>query len=47
MQSYGWVIFSNYCKGKAADLVDAGGVYKNLHEALTVKSQIMNSTTAI
>lgn len=46
IQSYGWVVFFDYRKGKTADLVEAGGVYKNLHEALTVKSQKVNETTA-
>ncbi|RYP77229.1 hypothetical protein DL771_001278 [Monosporascus sp. 5C6A] len=41
-ESNGWVVFFDYSKGKPANLVEAGGVYANLHAALCEQSRVMN-----
>ncbi|KAK1674226.1 hypothetical protein BDP55DRAFT_633424 [Colletotrichum godetiae] len=40
-KSSGWMVFFDYRKGKIANLMDIGGVYRDLHEALAVKCQKM------
>ncbi|KAK2746700.1 hypothetical protein CKAH01_18195 [Colletotrichum kahawae] len=45
-ESEGWIVFFDYGKGKVANLVDAGGVHKDLYEALSVKCAKMNETAA-
>ncbi|KXH64209.1 hypothetical protein CSAL01_03872 [Colletotrichum salicis] len=45
-ESSGWVVFFDYRKGKIANLMDIGGVYRDLHEALAVKCQRMKETAA-
>ncbi|KAI9665923.1 MAG: hypothetical protein M1821_003858 [Bathelium mastoideum] len=41
-KSNGWVVFFDYSKGKPANLIQAGGVYANLHAALSAKSKATN-----
>ncbi|KAI1256612.1 hypothetical protein MGN70_001736 [Eutypa lata] len=45
-ESNGWVVFFDYSKGKPANLIEAGGVYANLHAALYEKSEITNQRRA-
>ncbi|KAK1635031.1 hypothetical protein BDP81DRAFT_450794 [Colletotrichum phormii] len=45
-ESSGWVVFFDYRKGNIANLMDIGGVYRDLHEALAVKCQKMKETAA-
>ncbi|KAF5496849.1 hypothetical protein CGCS363_v007899 [Colletotrichum siamense] len=45
-ESEGWIVFFDYGKGKVANLVEAGGVHKDLYEALSVKCSKMNETAA-
>ncbi|KAF4815957.1 hypothetical protein CGCSCA5_v006911 [Colletotrichum siamense] len=45
-KSKGWIVFFDYGKGKVANLVEAGGVHKDLYEALSVKCSEMNETAA-
>ncbi|KAI4861525.1 hypothetical protein F4820DRAFT_460905 [Hypoxylon rubiginosum] len=41
-ESNGWVVFYDYSKGKPASLVQAGGVYADLHASLTEKAKVAN-----
>lgn len=41
-ESSGWVVFFDYSKGKPANLIEAGGVYANLHAALGNKAKVAN-----
>ncbi|KAI0022807.1 hypothetical protein F4780DRAFT_731613 [Xylariomycetidae sp. FL0641] len=41
-ESNGWVVFFDYSNGKPANLLDAGGVYADLHAALTEKCRLAN-----
>ncbi|KAH0438703.1 hypothetical protein CcaCcLH18_03135 [Colletotrichum camelliae] len=45
-ESEGWIVFFDYGKGKVANLVEAGGVHKDLYDALSVKCAKMNETAA-
>ncbi|KAJ0332040.1 hypothetical protein COL922a_011516 [Colletotrichum nupharicola] len=45
-ESEGWIVFFDYGKDKVANLVEAGGVHKDLYEALSVKCAKMNETAA-
>ncbi|KAF0319265.1 hypothetical protein GQ607_013514 [Colletotrichum asianum] len=45
-RSEGWIVFFDYGKGKVANLVEAGGVRRDLYEALSVKCAKMNETAA-
>jgi hypothetical protein len=45
-ESNGWVVFFDYAKGKPANLIEAGGVYANLHAAISEKSKITNQKRA-
>ncbi|KAI3318405.1 hypothetical protein HD806DRAFT_315362 [Xylariaceae sp. AK1471] len=45
-ESNGWVVFFDYSKGKPANLIEAGGVYANLHAAIAEKSKITNQKRA-
>jgi hypothetical protein len=45
-ESNGWVVFFDYSKGKPANLVKEGGVYANLHAALSAKSKATNEKKA-
>lgn len=38
-ESNGWVVFYDYSKAKPANLLEAGGVYANLHAALSEKAE--------
>ncbi|KAF9871771.1 hypothetical protein CkaCkLH20_10705 [Colletotrichum karsti] len=42
----GWVVFFDYRKGKVANLVELGGVYKDLYEALSAKCEKMKEASA-
>ncbi|KAI0466984.1 hypothetical protein F4859DRAFT_526268 [Xylaria cf. heliscus] len=39
-ESNGWVVFYDYSKGKPANLLEAEGVYADLHTALTEKAKM-------
>ena len=39
-ESRGWVIFFDYRKRKPANLVEAGGVHRDLHNALVERAQV-------
>ncbi|KAI0450514.1 hypothetical protein F5B21DRAFT_428291 [Xylaria acuta] len=41
-EANGWVVFYDYSKGKPANLIEAGGVYADLHAALTEKAKVLN-----
>lgn len=41
-ESNGWVVFFDYSKGKPANLIHAGGVFADLHAAITAKSKATN-----
>ncbi|RYP57844.1 hypothetical protein DL770_010571 [Monosporascus sp. CRB-9-2] len=45
-ESNGWVVFFDYSKGKPANLIEAGGVYANLHAALSEQSKVTNQKRA-
>lgn len=45
-ESNGWVVFFDYSKGKPANLIEAGGVYANLHAALFEKAKVTNQKRA-
>ncbi|KAH8157476.1 hypothetical protein CIB48_g10773 [Xylaria polymorpha] len=45
-EANGWVVFFDYAKGKPANLIEAGGVYANLHAALSDKAKVMNQKRA-
>ncbi|KAI2602751.1 hypothetical protein GGR54DRAFT_487851 [Hypoxylon sp. NC1633] len=45
-ESNGWVVFFDYSKGKPANLIEAGGVYADLHSALAEKAKIANQKLA-
>ncbi|RYO74738.1 hypothetical protein DL766_004178 [Monosporascus sp. MC13-8B] len=45
-ESHGWVVFFDYSKGKPANLIEAGGVYANLHAALCGQSKVSNQKKA-
>ncbi|KAH7303979.1 hypothetical protein B0I35DRAFT_484849 [Stachybotrys elegans] len=45
-ESSGWVVFFDYQRGKIANLVEEGGVYKDLYQALAVKCQRMKEAAA-
>ncbi|RYP08102.1 hypothetical protein DL764_002085 [Monosporascus ibericus] len=45
-ESNGWVVFFDYSKGKPANLIEAGGVYANLHAALCEQSKATNQKRA-
>ncbi|KAI1277937.1 hypothetical protein F5Y07DRAFT_407121 [Xylaria sp. FL0933] len=39
-ETNGWVVFYDYSKGKPASLIQAGGVYADLHAALVEKARV-------
>ncbi|KAJ8127450.1 hypothetical protein O1611_g6185 [Lasiodiplodia mahajangana] len=45
-ESNGWVVFYDYSQGKPASLIQAGGVYANLHAALVEKSKVASQNRA-
>lgn len=45
-ENRGYVVFFDYSKGKPANLIQAGGVYADLHEALTQRVSAANELAA-
>ncbi|GAP93056.1 putative protein [Rosellinia necatrix] len=45
-ESNGWVVFFDYSKGKPANLIQAGGVYADLHAALSEKAKVTKQKRA-
>lgn len=45
-EANGWVVFYDYSKGKPADLIQAGGVYTDLHAALAEKAKVATQKRA-
>ena len=45
-QTRGYVVFFDYTKGKPANLIEAGGVYTDLHVALTKRAKISSELAA-
>ncbi|KAI1347665.1 hypothetical protein F5Y01DRAFT_294500 [Xylaria sp. FL0043] len=45
-EASGWVVFYDYSKGMPADLIQAGGVYADLHAALVQKAKVAGQKRA-
>ncbi|KAI0521397.1 hypothetical protein F5B22DRAFT_571771 [Xylaria bambusicola] len=45
-ESTGWIVFFDYSKGKPANLIEAGGVFVNLHAAISEKAKVANEKRA-